>query len=169
MNTLHGAGLAMTLRKLSERATQRVWIVSPYIGRWPAVSALLGGTWWLGSTVTLQVITDVSEAGNVHRGTLLRLLNRGLVKTLPGVHAKIYIVDDQAIVTSANLTQTTFTKRREIVVLLEGREATDTIGLFKTCWDTLAQELAPESISQLEMEKPSDFGHETDGTGLPIH
>jgi hypothetical protein len=168
VNTLHGAGLAMTLRKLSEQATERIWIVSPYIGRWPAVSALLGGTWWLGSTVTLQVITDVSDAGNVHRGTLLHLLNRGLVKTLAGVHAKIYIIDDQAIVASANLTETGFTKRREIAVLLGGPEATDTISLFKTWWETLAQELTPESIEQLEIEKPSDFSPEREGAGLPV-
>src|SRR3954467_221274 len=111
MRTLHGSDIGLTLRKLSDGAKFRMSIVSPYIGRWPAVAALLGANWWLGSTLPLQVITDISSPGNVHCGTLLRLRNRGLVRTLKGVHAKIYIIDDQAIVTSANLTETAFTKR----------------------------------------------------------
>jgi hypothetical protein len=101
-------------------------------------------------------------------GALLRFLNRGSVKTLPGVHAKIYICDDCAIVTSANLTETAFTKRREIAILLEGSKAVDTIRLFKTWWETQAQELPPESITQLDTEKPSDFSPENEGTNLPI-
>lgn len=168
MKTLHGASLGMTLRRLSDRASKRVWIVSPYIGRWPAVSALLGGGWWLGGVVDLKVITDTSGAGNVHRGTLMRLLNRGLVKTVPAVHAKIYIVDDQAIITSANLTETGFTKRREIGILLEGSEATDTIIVFEGWWKELASELSPEDVAQLEKEKQSDFPFENDGADLPL-
>jgi hypothetical protein len=49
MQTIHGASLGMTVRKLSDEASLRMWIVSPSIGRWPAVSALLGGNWWLGT------------------------------------------------------------------------------------------------------------------------
>src|SRR3954471_3341271 len=103
MQILHGAALGKELRNLSDNAKHRVWIASPYIGRWPAVSALLGGNWWLSSTILLQVLTDVENPTNVNRGTLMRLLNRGPVRSLPGMHAKIYVVDDQAIVTSANL------------------------------------------------------------------
>jgi hypothetical protein len=42
MEILHGPALGLKLRELSDSAKRRVWIVSPYIGRWPAVSALLG-------------------------------------------------------------------------------------------------------------------------------
>ena len=51
MKTLHGQALGKELRALSDSARNRVWIVSPYIGRWPAVAALLGAKWWQGSVL----------------------------------------------------------------------------------------------------------------------
>jgi len=164
METLFGAALGMTLRKLSDDARNHIKIVSPYIGHWPAVSALLGGNWWLGSTVTLEVITDISDPRNVHHGTLLQLLDRGFVRTLQGVHAKIYIIDERAIVTSANLTGTGFTKRREIGILLDAEESADVMKVFNAWWG-LAKEIPQDSIAEWE-RSPKDSGAD-EGVGLP--
>jgi len=164
METLYGAALGLKLRQLSDAAKHRVWIVSPYIGRWPAVSALLGANWWLASTVLLRVITDIDDSTNVNRGTLLQLLNRGEVATLRGVHAKIYIVDDQAIVSSANLTETGFTKRREIGLLLDASEAKETISTVKHWWEMVAKEISLDHVQ--DWEKSSPFTKEVEGAGL---
>jgi hypothetical protein len=67
MEILQGAAIGLKLRQLSDSARRRVWIVSPYIGRWSAVSALLGANWWLSSTVLWRVITDIDNPKNVNR------------------------------------------------------------------------------------------------------
>ncbi len=167
MEILHGAKLGFRLRELSDNAKRRVWIVSPYIGRWPAVSALLGANWWLASTVLLQVITDTDDPTNVNRGTLLRLLDRGPVRTIRGVHAKIYIIDDQAIVTSANLTDTAFTKRREVGILLGKTESSDLIAMVKTWRETDATEVSIDAVTEWK-ESTSEFAQESEGTALPV-
>ncbi len=150
---------------MSDGARSRVWIVSPYIGRWPAVAALLGGNWWRGIQPELRVITDVSDPRNVNRGTLLRFIDRGSVKTIPGVHAKIYIFDDQAIVTSANLTETAFTKRREIGMVLNEQESKETIRIAEVWWN-LAAELTPQQFASIEQSAKGESFPEPDGEAL---
>jgi phosphatidylserine/phosphatidylglycerophosphate/cardiolipin synthase-like enzyme len=123
MKTLQGSALAFALRELSDGAKQRVWIVSPYIGQWQAAGALLGANWWRGTSVILEVITDLTNPQNVNKGTLRRLLDRGAVRQLLGVNAKIFVVGNDAILTSANFTNTGFRKRYEAGILLRGEES----------------------------------------------
>ncbi len=99
------------------------------------------------------------------RGTLKRLLDRDPVKTLRGLHAKIYIVDDQAIVTSANLTETAFTKRREIGILLGATESNEIITIVNTWWDNFASEISPDTVEK--WPGTSEFTPEAEGDGLP--
>jgi hypothetical protein len=159
METLHGAAIAHRIRGLSDDAKRSVSVVSPYIGRWPAVAAILGGNWWLGSPLVCRVITDLSTPSNVIRGTLKRLMNRGLVRSLPGVHAKIYIFDQQAVVTSANLTETAFTKRREIGIHLNHLEAEETIRRFESWWSLSGQDLTEDSLPPLTSSE-TEFAQE---------
>jgi phospholipase D-like protein len=146
METLHGAGIAKKIGALSDSAIRSVSIVSPYIGRWPAVATILGGNWWLGSPLSLRVITDISTPSNVNAGTLKMLMDRGPVRSLPGVHAKVYVFDEQAVVTSANLTETAFTKRHEIGVYLDANEAQETIKRFEHWWGLSAPNLTEEGL-----------------------
>lgn len=134
MKMLNGPALAQELRKISDEAKERALIVSPYIGKWSAVKALLGSSWWLGSALQLRVITDTSQGGNVNQKTLEKLAGRGTVRSLAGIHAKIYILGNRAIVTSANLTETAFTKRREVGFLLKDGEAKPIVQLFEDWW-----------------------------------
>jgi len=166
MKTLHGCTLGKRLRELSESAKDRAWIVSPYIGRWPAVKSLLGSSWWKGSSLQLQVITDVSCATNVNRGTLSKLVSRGAVRSISGVHAKIYIFDNRAIITSANLTETAFTKRREIGVLLDEAEAKDAIKLFVTWWNDDSLPIDEDQFCDTK-KKGSANAPESEGEALP--
>jgi hypothetical protein len=166
MKTLHGIALGERLRELSDTAKARAWIVSPYIGRWPAVKSLFGSSWWRGSALQLQVITDISCATNVNRGTLSKLANRGTVRSISGVHAKIYIFDNRAIVTSANLTETAFTKRREIGVLLDEPEAKEAINLFVTWWNNHSVPIDEDQLLDWK-EKESANAPEPEGQTLP--
>jgi hypothetical protein len=165
LKTLHGAGIAQKIRELSDNVRGTVSIVSPYIGRWPAVCAILGGNWWLGSPVALRIIADTSSSGNVNSGTLKRLMDRGRVRSLLGVHAKVYIFDDQAVVTSANLTETGFTKRYEIGIYLDRVEAEETITRFNSWWDTSGNDLTEQDISSWPTHQAA-FAEESEGTGL---
>ena len=79
--------------------------------------------------------------------------DRGRIATLPGVHAKIYIIDDQAIVTSANLTETAFTKRREIGLLPSASESAQTIDIFQSWWKSEATEVGPDELANFGLHR----------------
>jgi hypothetical protein len=165
METLHGAGIARKIRALSDSAMRSVSIVSPYIGRWPAVTTIFGGNWWLASPVNLRVITDISLPSNVNAGTLKMLMDRGPVRSLAGVHAKVYIFDEQAVVTSANLTETAFTKRHEIGVYLDHNEASEAIKRFEHWWGLCSPDLTEEGVVAWKPAE-SPFSDEQEGLSL---
>jgi PLD-like domain len=114
----------------------------------------------------LRVITDISDPRNANRGTLLHFIDRGTVKSIPGVHAKVYIFDSCVLLTSANLTKTAFTKRREIGTLLNERESAEAIQIFETWW-RLAEDLNEAALSELEKSAKTEVFPEPDGAGLP--
>jgi hypothetical protein len=58
--------------------------------------------------------------------------NRAEIKTLQGLHAKIYIVDNNILFTSANLTGTAFSKRYEFGIFQEVNE--DILNTFQDWW-----------------------------------
>lgn len=166
MKTVHGINLGKALRELSDGARERAWIVSPYIGRWPAITCLLGTSWWTRAAFNFRVITDLSEESNVNTGTLSWLLDRGSIRSLPGVHAKVYIFDNRALVTSANLTETAFTKRREIGLLLTAEEAGDVINAFSAWW-TVAEDVSDAYRHKLKASRHlAGFPENINGSNL---
>ena len=62
--------------------------------------------------------------------------SHGKIKHLKALHAKVYIVDDHALVTSANLTDRAFSRRHEIGVFLPPHESSSVIEAFKHWWST---------------------------------
>jgi len=114
----------------------------------------------------LRVITDISDPRNANRGTLLHFIDRGTVKSIPGVHAKVYIFDSCVLLTSANLTETAFTKRREIGTLLNEQESAEVIQIFEIWW-RLAEALNETALSELEKSAKTEVFPEPDGVGLP--
>jgi phosphatidylserine/phosphatidylglycerophosphate/cardiolipin synthase-like enzyme len=105
MTNLNVSPLARDLRALVDSAKKRLWIVSPYIGSWRAVRRILGETW---EKVDVRMLTD-KDSGILARDTLERFAAHRPIRSLKGVHAKLYIVDDSVLLTSANLTETAFT------------------------------------------------------------
>jgi hypothetical protein len=151
METLQGGGIAQRIRTLSDNATRSIF----------------GGNWWLGSPLSLRVITDISTPSNVNSGTLKMLMNRGPMRTLPGVHAKVYIFDEEAVVTSANLTETAFTKRHEIGFYLDKSEAQETIKRFQYWWDLSKTDLTEGRLAAWKPAEPA-FADEQGGEGLAV-
>ena len=153
--------LGHELRKLCDSAKARLWIASPYVGEWKAVKRLLGRSWW-DREIDVRLLVDADEQ-QVNRTTASRFAVKGLIKTLRGVHAKMYIVDDHVLLTSANLTYTAFARRYEAGVVLGGDAAITAATLFESWWNK-AKELSSESISNLPQQQDAGGGS---SLGLP--
>jgi hypothetical protein len=64
------------------------------------------------------LLTDTTNKGWLDKQTIDVMNSHGKIKHLLGLHAKLYIIDDHALVTSANLTDTAFARRHEVGVFL---------------------------------------------------
>lgn len=127
MALLSGKQLSEELRQTCEAVERRLWIASPFIGGWANVRRVLGKSWW-NRKIDVRLLTDESTGPNGI--TLSRFAQQGLIYHLLGLHAKIYIIDDKVLLTSANLTGKAFSSRYEVGVFLSGVEAESAIALF---------------------------------------
>lgn len=125
--------LVDTLRQKCDQAKDRIWIVSPFIGHLKGVQQIIGGQ-WMKDSVDFCVITD-NETGFIRQDTFDMFSQFGEVCSLKSVHAKMYIVDDWCLITSANLTATAFSRRHEVGTVLEGKAVDDAAKLFCELWD----------------------------------
>ncbi len=133
MKTLYGNKLSGELKRLSEECKKRIWICCPFIGNEKFVRALLGNNLF-NKKIDRKIITDNHEISSVNFSIFQHLSKDAEIRSLAGVHAKIYIIDNDCLITSANLTETAFTKRHEIGVLLLDNEALETIEIFNSWW-----------------------------------
>ena len=130
---IEGKELVDRLRIAIDASKERLWISSPFIGGWPRSVRRIMGTKWQSKVGDIRLLTDV-EAGAYRLNTMQQFLRRGRVKSLLGLHGKIYIADDVVLLTSANLTGTAFSKRYESGIFLAGQPARDAVALFKSWW-----------------------------------
>ena len=102
------------LRNKCENAKNRIWIASPFIGTLKDVQRIIGGKWLLPS-INCRILTD-ADSGFIRKDTFDEFINNqvDIIRNLESLHAKIYIVDDWCLVTSANLTGTAFFCRYEM-------------------------------------------------------
>lgn len=132
MKVIHEQSLANTLATLSKNARARYWVASPYIGSLDAISRVLNNPW--NKLLNLRLLTDLEECSKEAQPALTEFFRSGQIRSLRGLHAKIYILDNDVIVTSANLTATAFTKRYEMGVLLSASVSADAIAVFESWW-----------------------------------
>lgn len=142
MSTLKVSPLAKDLRALIDRVERRLWIVSPYIGSWRAVRRILGEAW---ERVDVRLLTD-KDSGILARDTLERFAVHRPVRSLTGVHAKLYVADDSVLLTSANLTETAFTRRYEAGLVLTGAHAQELVAFYESLWND-GQDVELDSIT----------------------
>ncbi len=133
MNTiLSGQNLVNALREHCDQAKKRIWIASPYIGNFKDVQKIIGGN-WMPSHVDFRVLTDV-ESGFIRRDTYAQFKGRPNteIRSLLSLHAKIYLIDDWCLLTSANLTGMAFSARHEVGQVVSGIE--QVVTLFDQWW-----------------------------------
>ena len=130
---LYEQQLVDELRSKCESAKKRIWVASPYIGSLKDVQKVLGGRWMLPS-IDCRVLTDIDN-GFIREDTFNEFKCHGVdIRTLDSLHAKIYIIDDWCLVTSANLTGTAFYCRYEMGVQSDDVSSVETA--FIKWWDT---------------------------------
>lgn len=143
--------LAKDLRALVDSAERRLWIACPYIGSWRAVKRILGSAW---QKVDVMLLLD-KESGVLARDTVEKFAAHRPVRSLKGLHAKLYIVDDSVLLTSANLTECAFTRRYESGLVLTGAHARELISFYEGLWEDRAKEV---DVSEISFSRPSKRG-----------
>ncbi len=130
---LYGQSLVNTVREFCEKSKKRIYIISPFIGSWTQVQRILGTKWIYNVQVEKKLITDIRNSSHIDQETFNKFRLSGEIRTLDGIHAKLYIFDESAILTSANLTGAAFERRHELGFLFkkipEGLEI-----LFQNLW-----------------------------------
>lgn len=132
---LYGNELIKKIRSEFENAKSRIWIAVPFIGSWNEVKKIMGTRWIHDLNIHMRILTDIRNEGFINPLTIKQFLHRSEVKTLSGLHAKIYIIDNSVFITSANLTGTAFSKRYEICYYTKLSETSDLNDLFENWWD----------------------------------
>ena len=132
---LYGTNLIKKIRTEFDNATNRIWIAVPFIGEWTAVKKIMGTKWISNNNLNLKILTDIRNDDFINPETIKQFLHKGEVKTLPGLHAKIYIIDNSVFITSANLTGTAFSKRYEICEYFAITDKHDILNVFNEWWN----------------------------------
>jgi hypothetical protein len=130
---IHGQNLVNKMRELSDAAMNRIWIVTPFIGSWHEVQKIIGTRWITQELLDVRLITDKRNEKLIDFQTYIKFQHKAEIKTLKGLHAKIYIFDSYYIITSANLTGTAFSRRHEVGIFEKIDDSI--ISLFNEWWD----------------------------------
>ncbi|GGM48551.1 hypothetical protein GCM10007088_03990 [Porphyromonas pasteri] len=153
MNTiLSGQSLVDMLREHCDQAKERIWIASPYIGTFKDVQKIIGGN-WMRSHIDFRVLTDV-ESGFIRCDTYAQFKEspNTEIRSLLSLHAKIYLIDDWCLLTSANLTGMAFSARHEVGQVVSGLE--QVVKLFDQWWrKAQAVSSVPKSPSKTITDK----------------
>jgi hypothetical protein len=137
-----GSELYSLIQERSASAKNILWVCSPYLGE----SAHQIFSQNIIKTPPADVrfvfrVNDLSvKQGEVNPYEVQYLIEHFTeIRTNDGFHCKIYIFDDSAIISSANLTKTAFESNIEAGVLLENQEIEEVKDFFaKTLWDNSA-------------------------------
>jgi len=168
MKTLYGVQLVNTIRKTVDQVQKRLWIAVPYIGSSKAITSVLGIKWFEDPKISVKLLTDASDFSKFNLSSLKLFIQRGEIKDLLGLHTKIYLIDDYCFVTSANLTNTAFSKRYEIGVLIEGKEIKEVEKVFEKYWE-IAKRIETIKINKiLSSDENKDSLEYKYGIKLPI-
>jgi len=167
MKILHGYQLVSEIRKYADRVTNRLWIAVPYIGSDKTITSVLGVRWFENPQISIRLLTDASDFNRFNISSIKLFAQRGEIKDLLGLHAKIYIIDDCCFITSANLTRTAFSQRYEIGLMLKGNAARDTEKVFNKWWG-IADRIETIKINRVMSSKDQqDSIEDKQGLKLP--
>lgn len=124
------------LRDKCNNVQKRIWIASPYIGALKDVQKIIGGKWLLPS-IDCRILTDIDN-GFIRKDTFDEFISNQIdIRSLDSLHAKIYLIDDWCLVTSANLTGTAFLCRYEMGIATD--EVKEVENTFLRWWKIARQ------------------------------
>lgn len=167
MKVLADQKLVNEVRKKSDKMTKRFWVAVPYIGNLSSVRKITGNKWINENLIDVRLITDISSLTNFNSDSLRKFLDKGVIKNIPGLHAKVYIIDDTSFITSANLTNTAFSKRAEIGVHLTKSESKEVIKQYEAWWEE-GEIVSKIRIARIIKSKHTRSKEELVGLHLPI-
>jgi hypothetical protein len=124
-----GNDLVSHLRYLCDNVQKRLWIAVPFIGSWKNVERIIGSRWISDQRIDVKLLTDRRNEAYIQADTIKNFQHRAEIKSLDGLHAKLYFIDDKVLLTSANLTGTAFSRRYECGKFLNCNKALETIFL----------------------------------------
>lgn len=165
MKVLKKADLSDLIINKCSTVKKRLWICSPYVGGQRAVSGILGNNYRTLKNLSLKLLVDISNPFNCDYSTLNHLISFDFnVRTLRGLHAKIYVIDDDVIVTSANLTGLAFEKRTEVGVWLSKKNTKEAIKVFNLFYKggEKVKKFTPNQIKK-QKRKGTEPGEEKSG------
>jgi hypothetical protein len=145
---------------------RRLWIASTFVGGWLATKCLIDIRWQSNPDVKVRLLTDIKNKGWLDPVTIREIADCGEVKHLRGLHAKVFIIDDRALVTSANLTGTAFERRHEVGVFLTGAESAPVITIFEQWWNKATN--PPGGWIEKLQALASRNGQTEEPTGTPL-
>jgi hypothetical protein len=146
MKIAYGQELISELRRRGDKLKNRLWIAVPYIGGRTTITRILGRNWIDNSSISIRLLTDINELTNFNSETLRLFSLNGSIRHIAGLHAKIYITDYGCLLTSANLTNTAFTKRHEVGIFLDKHDSKGAISTFEKWWKT-AEKVCVEQLA----------------------
>jgi len=165
MKTFYGKQLVSELRKNCDNIAERLWIAVPFIGGLGAVRKIIGRQWIDNPNLSVRLLTDTNEINNLNSETIEMFQDQGEIRHISGLHAKVFISDGKCLVTSANLTNTAFSKRHEIGIFLDEKESLDAISIFEEWWEK-AEPVSLDILNHI-VTKGVISKEETVGNGLP--
>jgi hypothetical protein len=155
---------------MCDNVKTRLWIASPFIGEWKQIIKILGRKWIDDKNIEFKLITDLNNGGFLNPLSMRHFHKRGEIKSLTGLHAKVYIADDSALITSANLTGTAFSKRYEIGMFVPSDEVKTLQKLYEKWWfdETISSIVTAKDIEVLSKKRSGTRkkGEETNSLGL---
>jgi len=130
---IYGNELIEEFNKLCNSVEQRFWIYTPFIGGYPSICKIIGDKWVTNLNIDFRLLTDITNKHYIDKHSFLAFKQKGEARTLEGLHGKIYVIDNNALITSANLTDTAFTSRFEIGTIVKADK--NLISLLNNWWD----------------------------------
>lgn len=100
---IYGDELVNKLSTLMKKAERRIWIAVPFVGTWNNVQRIIGTKWITDTSIEVRLLIDINNESHIKADTIKQFQLRAEIRSLTGLHAKIYIIDDKVLLTSANL------------------------------------------------------------------